>query len=56
MGQFQTINRGYNSTFQYGELSIGIVVPIENYANSAVPTMQDHLRKAVLVDLSCWAD
>jgi len=47
---FQKINAGYNSTFQYGELSIGIVVPIENYANSSVPTMADHMERIKLVD------
>ena len=50
MSTFQKINAGYNSTFQYGELSIGIVVPIENYANSSVPTMADHMERIKLVD------
>jgi luciferase-type oxidoreductase, BA3436 family len=50
MKEFQSINTGYNNTFEYGKLSIGIVVPIENYANSAVPTMKDHLQKVKLID------
>ena len=50
MNQFQSINRGYNNTFEYGELSIGIVVPIENYLHSSVPTMKDHLQKVKLID------
>ena len=50
MNQFQSINRGYNNTFEYGELSIGIVVPIENYTHTSVPTMKDHLQKVKLID------
>lgn len=38
---FQNINRGYNSVFKPDRLSIGLVVPIEHYPNSAVPTMND---------------
>jgi luciferase-type oxidoreductase len=48
--KFQHINTGYNSTFEYGELSIGIVVPIENYVSSSVPTMIDHVERVRLVD------
>ena len=44
MKVFETINRAFNNTFKPGELSLGIVVPIENYADSTVPTMQQHLR------------
>lgn len=50
MTQFQTINAGYNKTFTYGELTIGIVVPIENYSNGSVPKMTDHLERAKLID------
>ena len=50
MSSFQKINAGYNSTFHYGELSIGIVIPIENYANSPLPTMKDHVEKVKLID------
>lgn len=50
MDQFQTINTGYNNTFKNGELSIGIVVPIENYSNSSVPSMHEHLKLAKLID------
>ena len=50
MNQFQSINRGYNNTFEYGELSIGIVVPIENYTHTSVPMMKDHLQKVKLID------
>ncbi|MDN5215801.1 hypothetical protein QQ020_27230 [Fulvivirgaceae bacterium BMA12] len=37
--KFESINQGYNRVFQPNELSIGMVVPIENYAQSPVPTM-----------------
>ena len=50
MNRFQPINSGYNNAFKFGELSIGIVVPIENYANSSVPTMLDHIKKVKLID------
>lgn len=48
--RFQSINRGYNTVFQPDQLSIGLVVPIENYAHSPVPTMQDHLQKVQLIE------
>lgn len=37
---FTHINQGYNRTFQANKLSLGLVVPIENYATSAIPSMQ----------------
>lgn len=40
---FQTINRAYNTVFQPNRLSLGLVVPIENYSSSAVPTMHKQL-------------
>lgn len=43
MKKFETINKGYNSVFQINKLSIGIVVPIENYSTGPVPTMENHL-------------
>lgn len=50
MSYFQSINPGYNNTFEYGALSIGIVVPIENYARSSVPSMKGHIEKVKLID------
>ena len=50
MQAFESINRGYNSVFQFNELSIGIVVPIENYASRTVPSMQQHLERARLAE------
>ncbi|EEE46408.1 LLM class oxidoreductase [Roseibium alexandrii] len=49
-GGFQSLNTAYNATFRQNRMSIGLVVPIENYANSAVPTMQDHLDRVKLAD------
>lgn len=42
---FEQINRGYNTTFQNGRLSVGLVVPIARYASSPVPDMADHLSR-----------
>ncbi len=47
---FQKINKAYNSVFEPGELSIGIVSPIENYAQSTVPTLQHHLSRVQLAE------
>ncbi|NEQ53256.1 MAG: LLM class oxidoreductase [Leptolyngbya sp. SIO3F4] len=47
---FQPINQGYSSVFQPNRLSIGLVVPIENYAKSSVPTMTRHLERVQLVE------
>lgn len=50
MKTFEPINRGYNSVFKSKQLSIGIVVPIENYAHSPVPTMKHHLERVQLIE------
>ncbi|MBX2877139.1 MAG: LLM class oxidoreductase [Saprospiraceae bacterium] len=47
---FESINKGYDSTFQANQLSLGVVVPIENYANSPVPQMKDHLQRVQLIE------
>ncbi len=49
-GGFQSLNTAYNATFRQNRMSIGLVVPIENYANSAVPTMRDHLDRVELAE------
>ena len=41
--EFQSINRGYNTTFRPGRLSLGVVVPLENYSTSPVPDMNRHV-------------
>ncbi|MBS8259323.1 LLM class oxidoreductase [Roseibium polysiphoniae] len=47
---FAQINKAYNSVFQPGRLSVGLVVPLETYDRSAVPTMDQHLERAKLAD------
>lgn len=42
-GGFRRINAGFNRVFKANRLSVGLVVPIENYATSAVPTMHEHI-------------
>lgn len=37
---FTRINQGYNQTFKANKLTLGLVVPIENYATGAVPGME----------------
>ena len=50
MKQFEQINKGYNKVFKPNQLSLGIVVPIENYSQSSVPTMKRHLQSVQLVE------
>ena len=47
---FQTINRAYNSVFRPRRLSIGLVVPIENYADNPVPRMSRHVERVQLAE------
>ncbi|WP_327018438.1 LLM class oxidoreductase [Croceibacter atlanticus] len=50
MTQFESINNAYNSVFKPNELTVGVVVPIENYAQSTVPTMQEHLKRVIYIE------
>ncbi|MEM8640069.1 MAG: LLM class oxidoreductase [Cyanobacteria bacterium P01_G01_bin.54] len=47
---FQPINRGYNVVFQPNRLSLGLVVPIENYDTNPVPTLNHHLERIQLAE------
>lgn len=47
---FESINRGYDDVFRPGRLSLGLVVPLQRYASSPVPTMERHLHRARLAD------
>ncbi len=49
-GAFPKLNRGYNATFKPGQMSIGLVVPLEAYPQSAVPDMARHVERAQLAD------
>lgn len=50
MKTFENINKAYNSVFKQNELSIGVVVPIENYSQSTIPTLQAHLERVKQVE------
>ena len=50
MKKFEQINKAYNRVFVPDQLSIGIIVPIENYAKSAIPSMKDHLQRVHYVE------
>lgn len=47
---FPRLNRAYNTVFQPDQLSLGLVVPIENYSTSTVPTMNRHIERAQLAE------
>ena len=48
--QFESVNTAYNTVFRPNKMSIGLVVPIENYAHSPVPTMRQQTEKIQLVE------
>ncbi|EMI42916.1 LLM class oxidoreductase [Rhodopirellula sp. SWK7] len=48
--EFQTINRGYNTVFHANRLSLGLVVPIENYERSPVPELDRHVERVQLAE------
>ena len=47
---FPTLNRAYNTVFQPGALSIGLVAPLDAHHNAPVPDMARHLDRAQLAD------
>ncbi|WP_120633573.1 LLM class oxidoreductase [Ruegeria sp. EL01] len=47
---FPIINRAYNSVFQKDKLTVGLVAPLEAYADSATPTMRDQLDRIKLAE------
>ena len=48
--KFVPINPGFNRTFDTGRLSLGLVVPLENYSTGPVPTMDRHLQRVQLAE------
>ena len=50
MKKFEQINKGFNNTFKINRLSLGVVVPIENYSQSTVPTMTDHIERVLQIE------
>lgn len=47
---FQTLNRGYNRVFRDGQLSVGLVIPIEHYDHGPVPEMERHVERVQLAE------
>ena len=47
---FPRINRAYNAVFRSGQLSLGLVVPIEAYPTSPIPMMERHLERVQLAE------
>lgn len=47
---FDAINVGYNTVFRPDRLTVGLVVPIERYANGPVPTLADHVERVQLAE------
>lgn len=48
--EFESINSGYDAVFKAGRLSLGLVVPLENYRSSPVPSMERHLERVRLAE------
>lgn len=48
--RFCSINAGYDSLFKPDRLSVGLVVPLETYITSAVPTMANQLERVQLAE------
>lgn len=48
--EFENINRAYKDIFKPNRLSIGLVVPIESYSHSSIPTMKQHIQMIELVE------
>lgn len=47
---FAPLNRAYQRVFKSGQLTLGLVVPIENYGNAAVPGLEAHLQRVQLAE------
>jgi len=47
---FQEINKGYGRVFRQGELSIGLVAPLESHPFGPVPRLDRHLQRVQLAD------
>lgn len=47
---FQELNTAYNKVFKPNHLSVGLVVPIENYASTSTPQMKQHLQRVQLAE------
>ncbi len=47
---FQSINRGFDAVFRRKRLSLGLVVPLEHYSPSPVPSMNRHVERVQLAE------
>lgn len=47
---FPPLNRGYETVFRPGHLSLGLVVPLEAYPTGPVPTMTRHVERVQLAE------
>ena len=47
---FDSINAGYDTVFKPGQMSVGLVVPIETYASRPVPAMRRHIERVQLAE------
>ncbi|MBY8976754.1 LLM class oxidoreductase [Rhodobacteraceae bacterium NNCM2] len=47
---FPAINRAYNTLFQPGRLSLGLVAPLERYTTTPIPAMERHIERVQLAD------
>lgn len=47
---FPSLNRAYNTVFRPGELTVGLVVPLDAHQHSPVPDMSRHLERAQMAD------
>ena len=52
---FTSINPGYDAVFRANRLSLGLVVPIETYAQGPVPAMTRHVERARLAEALGYA-
>lgn len=48
--EFRKLNCAYNGVFKPDQLSVGLVVPIENYASSPVPAMTQHVERVQMAE------
>ncbi|WP_251359187.1 LLM class oxidoreductase [Kangiella sp. TOML190] len=48
--KFPPLNNGYNSVFKGNQLSVGLVVPLEQYQSSPIPSMKRHLERVKLAE------
>ena len=48
--EFESINKGFNNTFKANKLSIGLVIPLEHYDNTSIPSMKNQMEMILLAE------